>query len=486
MREKDAVQLAVKGISREQVDSQIAYFKTGFPFLPIERAAVAGDGILRLQPEEVEALTKAYDAKAVNTSIVKFVPASGAASRMFKEMYEFVNEGKESKAVHDALDQLDKFAFYDKLKAALPSDTDDRTTVENIVEGALGYGKSPKALILFHRYPERNRTALEEHLVEGALYAKSGEGRVNIHFTISPEHEKGFRELVEQVLPEYEKRYDVRYNISYSQQKAKTDTIAVDNDNKPFREPDGSILFRPGGHGALLENLNDIEADLIFIKTVDNVCPDRMKPDTVAYKKAIAGCLLDLQSRSFRYLKQLEEEIDDNTLDEMLWFARQGLAWKSAPEFDKMNRNQKKEVLRNLFDRPIRVCGMVKNEGEPGGGPFWVKNSDGSLSLQIAESSQIAPEQKNLMAEATHFNPADLACGVRNYKGEKYDLTRYTDPKTGFISVKSKDGRELKAQELPGLWNGAMARWNTVFVEVPITTFSPVKTVNDLLRPQHQ
>lgn len=485
-RPKDIALMREKGISPAVAEQQIGYFRAGFPFLPIEAAAVAGDGITRLTPDAAGRLVVSYEQAAETLSLVKFVPASGAASRMFKEMYEFVQEGTEYHSVAAALEQVEKFAFCDTLTADLPVDADDRTVVENIIEGVLGYGKSPKALILFHRYPEGNRTALEEHLVEGALYARSGDGKVNIHFTISPEHENGFRKLVDRVLPEYEKRYGVRYEISYSQQKPKTDTIAVDGNNEPFREADGSILFRPGGHGALLENLNDIDADLVFIKTVDNVCPDRMKPDTITYKKALAGLLLELQARCFGYLRQLEGETDDSLTDEIAAFARERLSWKPAPDFSGKNAEEKKRILRELLDRPIRVCGMVKNEGEPGGGPFWVKNSDGSLTLQIAESSQIAPEQKHLMREATHFNPVDLVCGIRNYKGEKFDLTRFVDPQTGFISVKSKDGRELKAQELPGLWNGAMARWNTVFAEVPIATFNPVKTINDLLRPQHQ
>jgi hypothetical protein len=489
MTEKDVSQIISQGRSPEQAEIQLGFFRTGFPFLPIDRAAVVGDGIERLSPEALVQLAAAWEQQVGGLSAVKFVPASGAASRMFKEMYEFVQQGKESASVREALSDLEKFAFHDALMEALPDGVDDRTVIENIVEGALGYGKLPKALILFHRYPYPDggpRTALEEHLVEGALYARSGDGVSGIHFTISPEHEKAVRALVDRVLPEYEKRYGVTYDISYSQQKAKTDTIAVDADNRPFREPDGTILFRPGGHGALLENLNELDAELIFIKTVDNVCPDRMKGDTVAYKKALAGLLLDRQEQCFAFLRKLDGDADEKMLDQIAFYAQTHLSWKPAPDFPGKSTEEQKEILRELLDRPIRVCGMVKNEGEPGGGPFWVKNADGSQSLQIAESSQIAPEQKHLMREATHFNPVDLVCGVYDHTGKKYDLTRFVDPQTGFISVKSKDGRELKAQELPGLWNGAMARWNTVFVEVPITTFSPVKTVNDLLRPQHQ
>ncbi len=433
---KDMALFEERGVSMDVVERQLAYFREGFPYLPVVGAAVPGDGIVRLSDQEVDRLARVYDDAVGKLSVVKFVPASGAASRMFREMYEFVQTGEEPVSVREALAGLEKFAFHDALAEALSAGADKRTVVENIVEGALGYGRSPKALIPFHRYPDGPRTALEEHLVEGALYARSGDGVVKIHFTISPEHEKAVRALVEGVLPKYEKEHGVAYDISYSHQKPKTDTIAVDEDNVPFRS-EGKIVFRPGGHGALIENLNDIDADLIFIKTIDNVCPDRMKGETARYKKALAGYLLERQAEG-------------------------------------------------ADDRPIRVCGMVRNEGEPGGGPFRVQNDDGTLSLQIAESSQIAPEQKHLMREATHFNPVDLVCGVRNRRGEKYDLLQFVDPRTGFISTKSKDGRALKAQELPGLWNGAMAHWETIFVEVPIATFNPVKTVNDLLRPQHQ
>jgi hypothetical protein len=485
MTEKDRLQIVAQGKDPQQAEAQLGFLQSGFPFLPVVAAAVPGEGIVRLSAEELERCVSRYEQAAESLSAVKFVPASGAASRMFKEMYEFVQEGRESDSVRQALARLEDFAFHDALMEALPDGADDRTIVADIVEGALGYGRSPKALILFHRYPEGPRTALEEHLVEGALYARSGGGVVRIHFTISPEHETAVRRLVERVLPEYEKRYGVKYEIGYSQQKAKTDTIAADAAGQPFRLADGRILFRPGGHGALLDNLNDIDADLVFIKTVDNVGPDRLKADTVTCKKALAGCLLDLQARCFALLDRLDGDPDEQTIRDALDFAQNRLQWRPAAETD--NAGQELiQTLRERLDRPIRVCGMVKNEGEPGGGPFWVANADRSLSLQIAESSQIAPEQKHLTGEATHFNPVDLVCGLRDRRGVKYELARFVDPLTGFVSIKSKDGRELKALELPGLWNGAMARWNTVFVEVPITTFNPVKTVNDLLRPQHQ
>jgi hypothetical protein len=361
--EKDMKQLEAKGISPEQVETQLTFFRTGFPFLPIAAAAVAGDGIVRLESDQIERLVGEYDVRRKGLAVVKFVPASGAASRMFKEMYEFVNEGRESESVRMALDQLEKFAFHDRLMEAQPEGADDRTTVQNIVEGALGYGKAPKALILFHRTADAPRTALEEHLVEGAMYAPSGDGVVRIHFTISPEHEAAFRRLVDAVRGRYEKKFGVRYRVDYSQQKPKTDTIAVDLNNEPFREADGTILFRPGGHGALLENLNDIDGDLIFIKTVDNVCPDRMKPDTVRYKKALAGLLLELQGRGFALLKRLEGDTGEKTVREAVDFARQKLSWKPAPDFAEKSPEARREVIQAVLNRPIRVCGMVKNEG---------------------------------------------------------------------------------------------------------------------------
>ena len=358
----------------------------------------------------------------------------------------------------------------------LPAGADDRAIVNAIVGDGLNYGRKPKGLVTFHAYPEGARKAVEEHLVEGAAYAAAG-GVVRIHFTVSPEHVAGFEELLVAKVSLYEKRFGVRYEISFSVQKPSTDTLAVNPDNTPFRQDDGTLLFRPAGHGALIENLNEIDADLIFIKNIDNVTTDARRGDTVRYKKVLAGVLLDLQGRAFEYLKALE--VGGAELEPIAEFIEKQLCVKLPAEYDSA-------LLRAVLDRPIRVCGMVRNEGEPGGGPFWVGNPDGTESLQIAESSQIAPDDLPLMQSATHFNPVDLVCGVRDSKGCKFDLRRYTDPATGFISSKSSGGRDLRAQELPGLWNGAMAKWNTVFVDVPVTTFSPVKVVQDLLRPQHQ
>ena len=474
--EQDLRQIAEHGLSPEQVELQLENFRRGFPPLNVVRAASPGDGVLLVDEAGADAAVKRYEEAAGRLNVVKFVPASGAATRMFKELFEFVNEGKRGKGVDTLLEHIREFAFWPELEAVLPAGADDRATVDAIVNRGLDYGHKPKGLVTFHAYPEGARKAVEEHLVEGATYAAAN-GVARIHFTVSPEHMEGFRTLLSAKVPVYEKRFGIRYDISFSVQKSSTDTIAVNPDNTPFRQDDGRLLFRPAGHGALIENLNEIDADVIFIKNIDNVTTDALRGDTVRYKKVLAGVLLDLQAQAFEYLRALDAGSAD--LASVAGFIEQKLCVKLPASYDAA-------LLRSILDRPIRVCGMVRNEGEPGGGPFWVANPDGTESLQIAESSQIAPEDLPLMKAATHFNPVDLVCGVRTSEGGKFDLRNYTDPATGFISSKSSGGRELRAQELPGLWNGAMARWNTIFVDVPITTFSPVKVVQDLLRPQHR
>ena len=473
---EDISQIEAHGLTREAAERQIEDFKRGFPYLRAVRPASAGDGILRLDGAQADRAQARYDARPEGLGIVKFVPASGAATRMFRELYAFLADGRRTEGIVQLLGCIERFAFWPELRALLPDGADERTVVETIVGRGLGYGSLPKGLVTFHRYPEACRKAVEEHLVEGAEYAASG-GRVRLHFTVSPEHVAGFKELLAAKVPLYEKRFGVRYEISFSVQKPSTDTLAVNPDNTPFRQDDGTLLFRPAGHGALIENLNEIDADVVFIKNIDNVTTDALRGDTIRYKKVLAGILLDLQERAFEYLKALE--VGGAELEPIVEFIEKRLCVKLPGSYDSA-------VLRAVLDRPIRVCGMVRNEGEPGGGPFWVGNPDGTQSLQIAESSQISPDDLPLMRSATHFNPVDLVCGVRDSKGCKFDLRRYTDPATGFISSKSSGGRDLRAQELPGLWNGAMAKWNTVFVDVPVTTFSPVKVVQDLLRPQHQ
>lgn len=483
--ELDIRQISEHGITRERIEEQLQRFREGFPYLNISRSAVVGDGIVRLTDSETTRWSEHYRQLRNGRKIVKFVPASGAATRMFKALFEFLNSGTMTPTIETLMAGIDRFAFSEQLKQYTKGSTDPKTNVAAIVGERLGYGSSPKALILFHRYADHNRTALEEHLAEGAMYARSGSNETAIHFTVSPEHRPAFEQLVAKVQPYFTSLFGTKYRITYSQQKGSTDTIAVNPDNTPFRDASGRLLFRPAGHGALIENLNEIDADLIFIKNIDNVVPDRLKPDTVLYKEALAGILLSLQQRCFGYLEKLGND-PNASLTEIESFVSHELHKKLPDIYATLPAERQRAVLVDLLDRPIRVCGMVKNEGEPGGGPVWAIDPDGSESLQIAESSQIAPDKQKIMAAGTHFNPVDLVCATKNYKGKKFDLLRYTDPQTGFISSKSQQGRPLKALELPGLWNGAMARWNTLFVEVPITTFNPVKTVNDLLKPQHQ
>ena len=472
----DISQIEARGLSVAEVEKQIDNFRNGFPSLPVVRAASGGDGVRQLSEEELRSAEELYMSRAKEIKTIKFVPASGAATRMFKELFEYVNDDKRTPGIDKLITNLEKFAFFAELAKYLKPQIDDKDVVRNIIIDGLGYGSKPKGLVTFHAYKEGARKPVEEHLVEAALYASNGE-RAAIHFTVSPEHKAGFLSLLEERQSHYEKKYGIKYDVSFSEQSLATDTIAVNPDNTPFRNEDGTLLFRPAGHGALIDNLDKLDADIIFVKNIDNVTTDERKPDTITYKRVLAGELLRLQERSFELLRALER--GEDRYEEAKTFLRNELCCKLTEEASH-------DLIKESLDRPIRVCGMVKNEGEPGGGPFWVGDDKGREQLQIAESSQIAKEDMHLMKEATHFNPVDLVCGVKRYDGTKYDLKQYTDPKTGFISSKSAGGRELRAQELPGLWNGAMANWNTIFVEVPISTFSPVKVVQDLLRPEHQ
>ena len=474
--EKDLQQIAAHGLTLEAVEKQVENFRQGFEPLKVVSAASPTDGIVVLDAAQAEHYAAKFDNRDASVTVAKFVPASGAATRMFKELFEFVNEDKRGKGIDTLLQNIEKFAFYPELKAVVTDFSDDKAVVSAIIKQGLGYGSLPKGLVTFHSYENGARKGVEEHLVEGALYGAS-EGVVKLHFTVSPEHKQAFVALLSERTAKYEQLFGVKYDISFSEQKSSTDTIAVNPDNTPFRTDDGALLFRPAGHGALLENLNDIEASVIFVKNIDNVTTDALRADTVLYKKALAGLLLELQQQIFEALASLENGTADVAAVAAL--LEQKLCVKLPENYDVA-------LLEKLLKRPIRVCGMVRNEGEPGGGPFWVANADGTQTLQIAESSQISADDMHLMKDATHFNPVDLVCGVYAADGSKYNLLDYTDPATGFISSKSSGGRTLRAQELPGLWNGAMANWTTIFVDVPISTFSPVKVVQDLLRVQHQ
>ena len=440
----DLAQLQARGISEEKALKQLQSFATGFPELDIVSAASVGNGVLNPTEEEIDAYVKAWqDYLNEGHTVLKFVPASGAASRMFKDLFEYLETGEKTKFIDKFLTEKEHFAFAPQLAGL-----DEQAAVSHLLKD-MNYGNLPKGLLLFHSYEDGARTPALEHLVEGAMYAAS-RGEVNIHFTVSHEHLPLFQAHLAEYQAAYEEKLGVKFHISYSEQKPSTDTLAANPDGTPFRTADGKLLFRPGGHGALIENLNEQEADVIFIKNIDNVVPDRLKGDTVRYKQLLAGVLVTEQKKIF-------EQLQDPTL----------------------TADQKAKL-----QRPLRVCGVVKNTGEPGGGPFLVREEDGTISCQILESSQISDPV--LMQQATHFNPVDLVCATRDAEGKPYYLPDFVDEKTGFISHKSKDGKELLALELPGLWNGAMSRWNTIFVEVPVSTFNPVKTVNDLLRAEHQ
>ena len=498
MKEQDLKQIAQRGISAEQIENQLKQFETGFPFLRLEAAAAVGKGIIAPTEDERRRYVEAWEQyKAQGHRVVKFVPASGAASRMFKNIFAFVEAPYDVPTTDfekKFFDDIQHFAFFDALNAAcLKNEGKDiealmkagnyKAIASNMLKKeGLNYGQLPKGMLLFHRYDDGSRTPMEEHLVEGALYAASN-GEAHVHFTVSHEHMDFFKQKVAERADDFAKKYGISYDITFSEQKPSTDTIAANTDNSPFRNDDGTLLFRPGGHGALIENLNEIEADVIFIKNIDNVVPDRLKPETVEWKQVIAGVLVTLQKKAFEYLRQLDNNPTDAQIAEIAQFVENDLC--IAPKGNKVDA----DYLRRKLNRPMRVCGVVKNVGEPGGGPFLTYNQDGTVSLQILESSQIDTnnaEYMKMFTQGTHFNPVDLVCAVRDYKGQPFRLPDFVDKSTGFISSKSKSGRELKALELPGLWNGAMSDWSTVFVEVPLGTFNPVKTVNDLLRPQHQ
>ena len=504
LSQQDLNQLAAKGISEEKLNSQLEEFKTGFPFLKLEAAASVGKGIIAPTEADVKQYEEAWEQyKAQGHSIVKFVPASGAASRMFKDMFAFADADYDVPTTDfekKYFDNIEKFAFYDALDDAcrknlgagvkeLIANGRYKDVARNMLNAdGLNYGQLPKGMLLFHKYSEGPRTPMEEHLVEGALYAAS-DGKAAVHFTVSHDHLPMFKQRVAEKLDFYASKYGISYDITFSEQKPSTDTVAANPDNTPFRNSDGSLLFRPGGHGALIENLNEISADVIFIKNIDNVVPDRLKADTVSYKQVIAGILVTLQKKAFDYLETLEAgAYNHEKLEEIIRFVQHDLCCRKA-DIKELEDADLVIYLKKKLNRPMRVCGVVKNVGEPGGGPFLTYNQDGTVSLQILESSQIDKnnaESMEMFTKGTHFNPGALGCAVKDYKGNAFNLPDFVDRTTGFISSKSKNGKELKALELPGLWNGAMSDWNTVFVEVPLSTFNPVKTVNDLLRDQHQ
>jgi hypothetical protein len=515
--EEDLAQIRARGMSPDETRRQAEEIRKGFPWTELDRPCTVGDGIVALDGDEVRRLSGVYEEAARFGRAMKFVPASGAASRMFKllqsartlpgglheeDLVRKADEGDDPSArLLRFFRGLKELALYGELRESMARDglDADAQLAEGRFDVCLEYLLSPKGmdaanlpkgLIPFHAYPDGSRrTPFEEQLVETSLTVRDERGVARVHFTASPEHEEAIRSHLEEKRARYEGG-DTRLEIGLSLQMPHTDTIALDMAGRPFRGDDGRLLFRPGGHGALLENLDRVKGDLVFVKNIDNVVPDRLKEVTVTYKKALGGVLVALQGEIFRQLEELAAgDLSEDLLDRVWTFVVSRLSIQPPPEMREGPLREQRDFLFDRLNRPLRVCGMVRNEGEPGGGPFWVRNRDGGQSIQIVESSQVdmdSGEQQAIWSSSTHFNPVDLVCGLRDFQGRPFDLAAFRDPETGFVSIKSKGGRELKALELPGLWNGAMAAWNTVFVEVPIETFNPVKTVLDLLRDEHR
>lgn len=504
LNQEDLKLLEAKGITPEMLEQQINRFKSGFPYLKVKSVATVGDGILRLTEDDINRYINLWNNRlAEGCKVVKFVPASGAASRMFKNLFEFVSSGRQTPETDfekKFFAGIKNFAFYEALnESCIKKHGKDIDALMNenhhvevvkclITNDGLDYGSLPKGLLLFHKTEGTIHTPVEEHLEEGAQYAKDKNGIVNIHFTVSPEHRGAFKELIDARIEGVEKEWGVKYDISMSEQKSSTDTVAVTMDNVPYRE-NGKLVFRPAGHGALIENLNDIDADVVFVKNIDNVVPRKLRDITVTFKQVIGGVLVEVQNKIAEYAKMLESgKYNMDQVREVIAFMHDVLCTR----YDNTKKLEDSELVVYLLKklhRPIRVCGVVKNDGEPGGGPYIAYNSDGTSSPQIMESAQFDknnPDAVAMIKNGSHFNPVDLVCYVKDVDGTHFDLKKFVDPDTGLISEKSKSGVTIKALELPGLWNGSMSDWNTVFVEVPIETFNPVKTVNDLLRPQHQ
>ena len=506
----DFAQIQEHGILLQNIQNQLDFFKNGIAKTVLVEPATVSNGILKLSENDFQQKADFFDANKSNFKLVKFVPASGAASRMFKFLSEFLNDfDVENESINAYVNRkkdnellifivgLEKFPFFKKVDAKLKEIFSDFDNLEsdyknfNFIKMLLSkehfdFANKPKAILPFHKYSTHVASPIEEHLYE-CVYYSSSNGISNLHFTVSETHQKDFENIINAIKGEIEKETDTKINISFSYQNKKTDAISVDFFNRPFRDASGKLTFRPGGHGALIENLNNLDADIIFIKNIDNVIQNH-KEINILYKKVLAGILIELQQQIFNYLNDIEknEEVD---LSEIIAFAQKSLNIKFPDGFSKYTLENKISFVQNILDRPIRICGMVKNEGDTGGGPFWVRDSEGTVSLQIVETSQIDlanADQARILANATHFNPVDLVCGLRNHRNQKFDLAQFVDHNSGFIVEKNKDGAPLKGYELPGLWNGAMAKWITVFVEVPLTNFNPVKTVNDLLKPAHQ
>ena len=512
LTEADFEQIKAHGISLDKIEGELFLFQSGIPMIYLDKPATVNDGIVKLTTEEFQNYAAFFDKKKSNLKLKKFVPASGAASRMFKFLNEFLMEfdhknetinayinRKKDKNLPIFLAGIEKFSFYEEVKSKLKKQLADYYSLEGneksyhfiklmLDSNHFDFANKPKGVLDFHKYTTHIATPVEEHLNECAFYATS-KSVSYLHFTVSENHEKLFKKIIEEVKKKVENKSNTTLNVSYSYQDKSTDTIAVAMSNIPFRDENKKLVFRPGGHGALIHNLNNLNADVVFIKNVDNVIQNHIQ-ETTLYKKGLAGNLLELQQEIFQILKNIDDnKADEDQIDLIVKFMQKKLNIDIIDTFYNYTLDNKIEFIKSKLNRPIRICGMVKNEGEPGGGPFWIKSGKGNLSLQIIESSQVDianAEQAQILAKATHFNPVDLVCGIKNYRGEKFDLIDFIDHSTGFIVHKNNKGKDLKGYELPGLWNGAMAKWITVFIEVPLVTFNPVKNVNDLLKPAHQ
>lgn len=503
LTQKDLQQIRSKGISIDEINQQIKHFQLGFPPADITMPATPGKGIMLLNEGSQNHYRNVFLDNGPDNRIIRFVPASGAASRMFKtlfnareklegkkpeEQWEWIQKKKE---LARFFRKLERYPFYEDLSIE-EGDEPFRILDQLLGKEGLEYGSKPKGLLKFHKYSEKDRrTAFEEHIREAVKYCEGRDGIVRIHMTVSPDHLDAFQTEAARILPVIEQEKGIIIDLSFSFQKPETDTIAVDLNNEPFRKHDGSLLFRPGGHGALIRNLDALEGDLVFVSNIDNVAPDRMKNLRVEQKQVLGGILLEIRSKIFYYLQQLDgdEKPVKSRLDSMVSYLHERLGIAIPEMLESWDASELRKWLISTMNRPIRVCGMVRNEGEPGGGPFYVRSESGEVSLQIVESSQIDlnnKEKAEILQGSTHFNPVDLVCSLRDYKGEKFSLNRFVNHNTGFISEKSEGGRSLKALELPGLWNGSMAGWLTLFVDVPLETFSPVKTVFDLYRKEHR
>lgn len=501
------------GIKPEQVDEQLKHFQHGFDYIRLHEAAAVDNGIKKLEEEDINRLISLFQEKQKTLSLVKMVPASGSATRMFKTLNAFAasytgsdddylafRQHKEPGTIYSFFQKLKEYPFFAHLQEVLYRDRLDidkllwKNQFQVILEYLLGekglnYNDTPKGLVDFHIYQDHIRTAFEEHLVEGAAYCHDGKS-AHLHFTVSPEYLSRFKRMLKRVQKSYEKKLNISFKVSFSVQKPSSDTVSLTSEGELLRDREGKIVFRPGGHGALIYNLNDLKEEIIFIKNIDNVAPDRYKEETIRYKQLLGGILIEVRERVFDYLNRLNKrDAPDELLDEIEIYLYKNLGYRPQEGLVHPDRKARIAYLKKRLDRPIRVCGMVKNEGEPGGGPFWVGTPGGGYRLMIIESAQIDPQdkaQKKIFNKSTHFNPVDIVCSTYNYKGKKFDLTQFIDPTQGFITTKSFEGKEIRVQELPGLWNGAMAKWNTLFVEVPLATFTPVKTVFDLLRFEHR